>query len=152
MWKANATILLTALMLGAQAQATEVYKCKDDKGHLVFSQRACAKDAEKVQVDVPAQTGTNFAGSDFSKFDAEKAKDDKEKAIANIYQRIANLRTERDNKIANLKHQQGYANNNLAGATYMQSLATEMQSVTDDYNARIEMEMKEIEQLRSAKN
>lgn len=145
--------LLFGLVLVLPVQATEVYKCKDEKGRLIFSQKPCAKDAEVVKVNTPpAETGTNFAGSDFSKFDAKKAKDDNAKAIANIYKRIDGLRNERDNKINNLKRQQGYARNNLAGATYMQSLATEMQSVTDDYNGRIEMEMKEIESLRAAQN
>lgn len=139
-----------ALSVCFGAQAAEVYKCKDAKGRLTFSQKPCAQDAEKIKVSGPSETGTNFAGSDFSKFDAEKAKENKEKAINNIYKRIDGLRAERDRKINNLKGRQGYARNNLAGATYMQSLATEMQSVTDDYNARIEMEMKEIEQLRSA--
>jgi hypothetical protein len=129
--------------------ATEVYKCKDEKGRLTFSQKPCAKDAEVIKVSGPAQTGTNFAGSDFAEFDANKAKDDKAKAITNIYNRIDSLRAERDRKISNLKRNQGHARNNLAGATYMQSLATEMQSVTDDYNSRIEMEMKEIESLRA---
>lgn len=143
-----ASVVLGGLVFGAQA--TEVYKCKDDKGRLIFSQKPCAKDAEKIKVSGPAETGTNFAGSDFSEFDAKKAKDNREKAIADIYSNIDSLRAERDRKINKLKRDQGYARNNLAGATYMQSLATEMQSVTDDYNARIEMEMKEIESLRSA--
>ena len=149
MMRLMASILWAGVILVAPVHATEVYKCKDEKGRLVFSQRACAADAEKIKVDPPAKTGTNFAGSDFSEFDAKKSKDNREAAIANAYKRIDMLRAERDNKIANLKHRQGYANNNLAGATYMQSLATEMQAVTDDYNARIEIEMKEIESLRA---
>ena len=40
------------------AQDTTVYKCKSDDGSTVFSDRACAKDAEKVSV-TPLPRGTD---------------------------------------------------------------------------------------------
>lgn len=53
-----AGVVLGGLVFGAQA--TEVYKCKDDKGQTVFSQKPCASDAEKIEVKIDSPSSDEF--------------------------------------------------------------------------------------------
>ena len=148
--------LIFAILVCAAAstQAAEVYKCTDANGKLTFSQQPCEGEAgtEVIEVENKA-TGVDFvAEGDFSKIEAENAARANtrrlDKAIQIRQGNIATLRRERDAKIERLRDAQGNARNNAAGAAYHGSLATEIQTITQDYRGRIQAEEDAITRLR----
>lgn len=133
----------------AEYASAQIYKCKDDNGNLIYSQQSCGADAKEVVI-TNTTAGISMAGEgDFSRVDAANREREIDRAIDRRYRAISNLQETRDSKLADLRRQQGLANNNLAGATYLQGIATEMQAVTDDYNARISMERSAIQDLNA---
>jgi hypothetical protein len=61
---------------------------------------------------------------------------------------IRKLQGKMKRETAALKRKKRYARNNLAGATWEQSLSTEMQAVATKYNSLVENEREEIKRLR----
>ena len=53
-----------------------------------------------------------------------------------------------DTELATLKHKKGYANNNQAGATWEQSISTEMQAVIEKYKTKISLAQGNLDRLR----
>lgn len=51
-------------------------------------------------------------------------------------------------ELAELERRKGYANNNLAGATYLNSLANERQAVTARYDVDINTNRDRLKQLK----
>ena len=62
--------------------------------------------------------------------------------------RVASLESERDQKIAILKNKKCYANNNLAGAIWEESISSEMQVITDQYQSKIDAEHRKLDRLQ----
>lgn len=147
--------LVTALIVvAAGTHGAEVYKCTNADGKLSFSQQPCeAKaDAEVIQVE-NNPSGIDFvAKGDFSTIEAENAaranRRQLDKQIA-LHQRNINiLRHERDTKIARLRQAQSKARHNAAGAAYRNSLETQVQTITQEYRARITTQQNAISRLR----
>ncbi|MGL4219361.1 MAG: hypothetical protein ACRCSS_01850, partial [Shewanella sp.] len=55
---------------------------------------------------------------------------------------------QRDKRIVELRNDRSYANNNLAGATWEQSLAQEMSAVAQQADTQVAFIDRQIEQLR----
>ena len=53
-----------------------------------------------------------------------------------------------NNELAALRSRKQFANNNLAGATYEQSLSSEMQAVAAKYKAMNDVDVARLQQLR----
>jgi len=144
-----------ALMLAVTGtQATPVYKCTDANGKLTFSQQPCEGEAGTEVIEVKHTThGVDFvAEGDFSKVEAENtaraSSRQRDKSIAIRQRNLSILRNERDAKIARLRAEQNNTRNNAAGAAYHGSLATEIQTITQDYRSRIQAEEDAIARLR----
>lgn len=58
------------------------------------------------------------------------------------------MRARRDRELAALRNQKGRALNNLAGATYLESLSSEMQAITSRYDTDMRLIESKIEKLR----
>jgi TolA-binding protein len=147
-------ILVFFLALTIQVNAeTKFYQCTDQWGQPVFSQRPCGADAEAGTVEAHQNiseddsAAVEEASSSWTKITAARKVRDMEGEIERREEKIERLEDERDAKISELDRQQQYANNNLAGAQYLESLATEMQAVTTQYNAKIDGERNRIERL-----
>lgn len=137
--------LLAMLSLPATA---EIYKCIDANGRPQFSDKPCAVDAEVVEVQDSSAGLSLGAEGDYSKMrHANKARELK-RSIHRKEGEIRDLESTRDRKIADLSNRQRYAANNLAGATWEGSLATQMDAVSRDYNSRIDRKRKEADRLR----
>ena len=138
------------LFCGASGSANaQIYKCTDTNGNLVFSQKPCGANAQEVVVR-NTTAGVSITGDgDFSQVDADRRARDIDRAVDRHYRAIDGLQRERDAKIAGIRKRQSRAANNLAGATYLQSLATEMQAINDDYNTRISIERDAIQNLHA---
>lgn len=167
-----AAVALTSLTVQAQ-----VYKCKVD-GKTVFSDQSCAPDAKQINVrpaaghspTAPTPGSVNASPAvvnSSSNPQAVVARMEHERAIREIESKIQRLRSrvleEQDSmnrEVAALRDQKQYANNNLAGATWQQSLSGEMSAVVARYDVRIrgieaEIERAEAEHARlrdSSKN
>ena len=61
---------------------------------------------------------------------------------------INGLQGQRDNELQSLEARRTLANNNLAGATYLQSISTQMQAVNDTYRTRIDVARSCVDQHR----
>ncbi len=96
-------------------------------------------------------TGNSKYEDDFKRIDnyieLKKVNSDLAKHEGKIqrYRRLMN------SEIRELKKQSSYANDNLAGATWQNSLASEMSAVTSKYNILIDIEQKHINRLNERK-
>ncbi|MBO1270106.1 MULTISPECIES: DUF4124 domain-containing protein [Shewanella] len=127
-----------------------VYKCIVD-GKVIFSQEPCADNATPVDLSkvgsvVGAQRQTDAAQSSVT----TAATGDNHTEIANyikaqdLNRQISKLEYQRqqvfkarDAKLDKLRHQKNYASNNLAGATWEQSISQEMQSITSAADSQV---------------
>jgi len=145
-------ILIAAAIL-AQATAGEIYKCKDARGRLVFSQTECGQDAAQVDIHVhqPSQADIQAAQARTAEgdqllgeiIDARR----KVRAVRAQQERIQALERQRAATMASIQRRASYANNNLAGATYRNALATEAQTANQQYQAEIDAARRSMDQV-----
>lgn len=147
--------LLTALLITVTpvAHAQSVYKCTGPDGRVTFSQAPCAIDAETydVTVDRPRDEDAEAARSRVDSIDLERQRRAHDLRIDEARRRLTKLEVARDDELDALRQQQARAANNLAGATWLQSIATEMQVVTLRYDSQIDEVRREIEQLEATR-
>lgn len=162
------TTLIFAMFLASTAAfAQEVFKCKVG-GSMVYQDSPC-------KVIVPAKPSTPAPGaspgaplpsatpaappaaqSDLERQKAFLAKSGKERKIVDLKFEIeqtelgiTNLHKKMADELAWLEHQKYGANNNLAGAVYLSSLATERQALTSRYEIDINTQRDKLKQLRA---
>jgi hypothetical protein len=155
--KAALSLLLCLASLTASA---EVYKCADGK----YQADPC--DGESVPLDL-SNVGSVFASPTKSNNDlsSDSSISDKKSEVSayirkqQIKREIADLEQdrkkvfkERDAKTNELRDRGRYANNNLAGATWQQSLAQEMTAVMQQADTVVGTIDRQIETLRSELN
>ncbi|WP_148237989.1 DUF4124 domain-containing protein [Alicycliphilus denitrificans] len=156
------------------AQAWAINKCTGADGKVVFQDAPCAGRGEVLNVR-PASGHANMArpadvGAPQAAQPATPAAK-KEGAFGESWQRrtylenrgipdaqAASYRHKQDceKKLADLRAQQSSANNNLAGATFLQSLAAEMQATATmcdvrsrELNAELDAMKKELRELQA---
>lgn len=147
------------LILPFLSHAT-VYKCKID-GVLTFSQTPCGDASETTeykmddtnrpvdnissQEKLPKSSNT---GSDSSVDEYIEIRQIKRK-ISKLEWQKKDLVASRDKEINALRERKASANNNLAGSSYLQSLAQEMSAVANTYSMDIESVDRELSELRA---
>lgn len=133
--------------LSSQA-AAGFYKCEDDRGRPVFSDKPCGADAQEIELKSNDNGGINMgsAGDYSSVYKSGRSRDLKRK-IKLKRDEISSIEDQKDMALARLRIDQMYSANNLAGAVRDESLATEMEAVVKDYNARISIRVRELEAL-----
>lgn len=149
------TIILAAVVIAAPIAKAEIYKCVVG-GKTTFSQQPCAPDAVEVKPKVVRPSASSVSeqmdvNASVMAAGAAMEKDRRmreiDRAIADLDARIAQLEAERNGRIMSLRISRLYANNNLAGATWEQSLATEMEAVAKQYDTSIRMVQEEKKRL-----
>jgi hypothetical protein len=134
---------LAALLITAPASA--VYKCQIG-GETVFSQTPCAANAQEIEVKVhrPSEAEVQAAEEREAKMRAQGGEVGAGRERRSIEREIASLEADAnieqkkmDQELATLRARKANANNNLAGATLEQSIATEMKAVAEKHSARI---------------
>jgi hypothetical protein len=160
------SLIIILLMVSASASA-EVYKCVDGK----YQADPCDDQSEPLDLSNVGSVVTQSKGSstnltseniDTRQQDSPVNARDKKAEIAQylrkqkIEREIRNLEKERtkafkdrDDKIENLRTTGKRANNNLAGATWQQSLAQEMTAVMQQGSTEVESIDRQISALRS---
>lgn len=154
----NALVLLACagVSIPSFSAQADVYKCADGK----YQADPC--DESSKPVDLSA-VGSVVTGSNHP---AQRSDDASKKQEISAYidnQRISREITKlendrkrvlamRDQRMRDLQNGRRYANNNLAGATWQQSLAQEMAAVAQQADTQVESIDRQIEQLRNSIN
>lgn len=167
---AIAALFLSILCFPAISQ--EMYKCGQD-GKIVFQERPCKGAGSKIDVKpatgygsssssstAPTQISTaqtapdSVASKDSSQLKTmqrERRLREIEHEIAAIDREILGYEASLDADLAALKNSKRYARNNLAGATFEQSVSTEMQAINEKYKTKISMAQTKQDRLRTEK-
>lgn len=151
------TIAATAIaaMLTA-SPAAAIYKCLVE-GETVFSQTPCAPDAQPVAVKIhrPSDDEARRAAERAEWTERQSATLRSERKgraaaieIESLERQINVYQQDMEKELSSLREKKASANNNLAGATWEQAQAVEMQAVVDRYNTKIEIARSKIAVLR----
>ncbi len=145
-------VLSIALIMPALCQA-EIYKCTDERGKTTFSQRPCSSTAEIVTVK-PIQPPST-PGKSVSEYSETLQAIGTRTEIKHLERKIVQLEAKKrslhkkmDAEMARLRHKKTHANNNLAGATWEESISSEMQAVAENYKVKILSVQDQIEGVR----
>lgn len=139
-------LFLVAALIAAPGAQAGIYKCVVN-GQTVFSQHPCGDQAVEVKPKVIQPSASAMAEQQAANASVQAAASSMERSrrmvqiersIAGLDDSIAAMGAERDQRIADLRFNRNYANNNLAGATWQQSLAMEMEAVAAQYAASIQ--------------
>ena len=152
------TIAAISLLLCASATAeTTYYQCTGERGTTVFSDQPCGDDAQAHTVSGPERTGGHrvdaatwarvSAGN--AAREAGRAIKEAGRAVERSEDRADQIAHERETKIGALQQRGCYASSDLACALYRESLATEMQAVTSQYQSKLDREYREQDQIRA---
>lgn len=141
-------LLIATLLLPQPASAATIYTCTDDKGRKTFSQMPCAPDAQVTTVQGPDLMGSVATDSEAT----DKIRNSNRLRsvgveISRKESEIDNLNDQMSRELAQLKAASVHANNNLAGAAWQQSLATEMQATAEKYKVQIGIAHAELSRL-----
>lgn len=124
---------------GALAQ---VFKCEEN-GRQVFSDRPCPNaESEEIQVRYIKHDEEEAAVIEERTAAAQEQSREgiRQRQIDRQQSEIDRLERERDNKIEVLRRKKAYAMNNMAGATWEQSISAEMSAIAEQYRQKIEVE------------
>lgn len=149
-------LLLSVIIAVTPAAAlANVYKCEVN-GVITYSQIPCSEDAQvtdysRDEIAAPPQpqstTSTDEAAATMSRLSESVKKRDMRIAINRLKSDKAKLQSQRDAKMAKLKSSKRYANNNLAGAVWEESLSKEMAAIAAQYDTDVRAIDVEIDRL-----
>ncbi|TXI17652.1 MAG: DUF4124 domain-containing protein [Roseateles sp.] len=162
-------VLMTALLSGSHALA--INKCIDGEGKVVFQDAPCAGRGEKIVVrPASGDAALNAPGvaapadavqklnQQVSQMAADRRRRDLEVALPNAYRDRANHNAACDQELNALREKKSMAKNNLAGATWENSISGEMNAVAKRcetrnavFTSNIEAMLKECQTLGGCK-
>ena len=139
----------------ASVSAEEIYRCQVD-GRTLFSQTPCAADSQPIHVKIHIPSDAEVAEAQ-TRADARatevQANLDEAAAKQKVIAAESALRSKeaaRDREVGAIRQQRQYANNNLAGMTYLQSLSEQEQAVVERHKEAVEAARRELEAAKSA--
>ncbi len=142
------TLLFIALTTPALSNAA-VYQCKVN-GQTVFSDQPCGNDAQKIEVRTSKiGTGGSMASDAGNRFVRAR---ELEREIRDLKDEKQDLREAMDRALVRWQQQKARANNNLAGATWEQSLAQEAEVLRERYQAEIDDVDRELQEKKKQLN
>ncbi|MEL4371369.1 hypothetical protein [Shewanella xiamenensis] len=148
-------VLLACVAMGIPSFSAmaEVYKCADGK----YQADPCDESSKPVDlsnVGSVVASGSAAGSVDYGKKQDISAYIDNQR-ISREITKLENDRKRvierRDQRMRDLQNGRRYANNNLAGATWQQSLAQEMAAVAQQADTQVASIDRQIEQLKSEK-
>lgn len=155
---------IAALILALPFTAAAQFKCTDTEGKVSFQQAPCEgrsrqqslilKAAPEAQ---PTPDTTRPASGQGESSEAKTVRMmERDRRVRELTMEVAAAEASVGNRnaamsaeMAALKNRKQLANNNLAGATWEQSLSAEMQAVAAKYRAINEVELERLKQLRA---
>lgn len=157
MLRAVASAACCALTLST-GSAWAVNKCTGADGRVTFQDAPCTGQGERIVVkpatgDAPALAqGPSAEGvrlqQQLEKAQAERRRTELEIALPRAYEEQSRHSAACDQELGALRERKAMANNNLAGATWQQSLSTEMTAVASRCDTRNKTMGANIEALR----
>ncbi|MGH8445974.1 MAG: DUF4124 domain-containing protein [Solimonas sp.] len=140
-------LMFALLALGASQAFGATYKCVVD-GKATYQDRPCQGGAAGGQINVqpntPALSTTDQtpSGADrtkawLDKLEAERTRDALDRDISKAEDNREQMQKQMDAELTTLKIKKLNAQNNLAGATWEQSISTEMQAVSLKYDTQL---------------
>ena len=164
-WKVPLITVLVSCPFGGIL--AETYKCVEN-GKTTYQATPCLGAGATVSVKPPTGNASSSAPSTASDKSEPPEQDPLAKTKENVrlmelehkqreigYEiqtleaEIAQYQVGLDRDLAALRRQKAKATNSLAGATYEESISSEMQAVTERYKADIQVDQDKLSQLRS---
>lgn len=120
----------------------DIYKCQDEHGKTTYSQHPCGDTVELITVNptAPSVTSPDSRSKFNHTLDAIDIRTERrrlERHISLLKARKRSYSRKMDAELSALRQKKLYANNNLAGATWEESISTEMVAVTESYKAKM---------------
>ena len=152
--------LLAALLALMAAPATAINKCVNDAGQVVYQTAPCPTTAKSSELTLqkasqPSATSATDA-EELKRLQQTAGKMERDRKLTEIDREIGRLegqivehRSAMSDQIASLQQKKQSANNNLAGATWEQSISDEMSAVSQRYDALIRNDQSQIAVLRA---
>lgn len=143
---------LIALILVAPlfAGANEVHICTDANGKKSFQQMPCEADSQsEIKNYSLDNVGTNMGKLDYDEARADRENRQLQRDIRRSENKIIDYQNSMSRELSVLRQRQSKANNNLAGATYLDSISNEMSAVTARWDTMIRTEQSRLDSLRS---
>lgn len=156
--------LVAALLLQLPTVASAQYKCTAADGSVSFQQTACAGVQKQQALTIkpamggdppPAQDGTKpGAGGTVEQrmmrgIERDRRVRDIEQNVINTEAAINIRNSTMSAELAALQNRKQSARNNLAGATYEQSVSAEMQAIAAKYRTMNDVDLERLKQLRA---
>lgn len=151
----------TVMLLGLTCcSAFAQYKCTDNSGKVAFQQTPCASSQKQQELKVrfinpPQPVQSQASGPQLTTDQRMLANLEHDRKLRELQQQIEQIEgniNQRNalmsSEIALLQQRKLAANNNLAGATWEQSISTEMQAVTQKYKTMNDTDFERLRQLR----
>jgi hypothetical protein len=154
---------IAALLLFSCGHVCAQYKCTGPSGSVSFQQIPCSSGARSERLVVRSDAGAGAAtavqpasvASESSEIRVLRTLEHDRKTrelseqIGAIERTVAARGDQMSREMEALKSQKSRANNNLAGATWEQSISTEMAAVAQKYRAMNEADLGRLPALRS---
>jgi hypothetical protein len=155
--------LVSAIALCVAGSAHAIYKCPQPGGGTSFQERPCSGGAgQSYQVRSTAAPTAPAAPSGpqpavtqtveqrvVKEMERERRIRETNQEISETEARIERRNAQMNRELAALQNAKTYANNNLAGATYQQSLSTEMQALASKYQTMNDVDIERLKTMRS---
>lgn len=138
-------VLFVTLTLITMYCEAGVYKCTK-AGETVYSEEPCAKDSKLLNLQSKEPTV-----GDLSSAQAKLKSQSRNYDVAKIEREIRGYKDDMDHDLSGLRDQQTQASNNIAGATWLQSISAEMSAVTSKYQLKIQEAQHRLDAINSSK-
>ena len=137
-----------------------INKCVDDAGKVVYQSAPCPATAKGSEITLqkapPVPVASPVDAEELKRIqqtanamERERKLKEINRAISDTEELITDYRQAMNSELSALQQKKQLAQNNLAGATWEQSISAEMSSVTQKYDALIRDQQTRIERLRA---
>lgn len=150
-------ITVAALCFQSISYAGQYHVCTDANGKKLFTSDPCPEDHVTATKSYKTST-SDHQGSGNSSVNLEENKSyqsmrdnnrrlELKRNIKKSENNLQSFEARRDAELAKLRLKKSSANNNAAGAIWLQSISTEMGTVNDRYKSKIESEQRKLDRM-----
>lgn len=147
-------ITVAALCFQSISYAGQYHVCTDTNGKKLFTSEPCPEDHTTTTKSYKASTSTSQntqvnleENKSYQSMRNSNRERELKRSIKRSEDNLLNLEEKRDNELATLRRKKNSANNNAAGAIWLQSISTEMGTVNDRYKSKIESEQRKLDRM-----
>lgn len=149
-------IMLASLLCAALPAHAQIYKCTEN-GKTIYTDKPCRSGGETIEIrNAPSSSGSRLADDNMASLTEDLARDRRrsqiDREIRERQDKIASLQAALNKELEDIQYAKRFANNNLAGAMWRQSMSSEQEAKVQNYNMQIEAEQKAIDRLIDVRN